>query len=123
MACCLKLGFCTGALKGGCDMALIEMFFTQTAVITPFIREADAQPVYGEPETRKCRIQRTRHLKHVYVDPDGELDEVTANGKMFCCGNPIPPRSLVDMGDEHYIVIHCDVMNGFADHHLEVTLE
>ena len=102
---------------------LIDMFLTRTATITPFIRDGDAEPIYGTPETRKCRIQRNKHMHNVYVNPSGSLDEVTARGIMFCRGEPIPPRSLVDVDNEHFVVVRCNVETGFADHHLEVTIE
>lgn len=104
-------------------MSLIGMFFTQSATITPFVREASGEPVYGETETRPCRMQRGRHLQNVYNNSDGTVDQVLANAKMFCEGAPIPSRSLVVCDGQEFVVINCDVKNGFADHHLEVYLE
>ena len=104
-------------------MGLIEMFFAQEAVITPFVREGDAEPVYGESETRKCRMERGKHLQHTYKNPSGSLDQTVANAKMFCEGEPIPERSLVVCDGQEFVVIDCEVKNGFADNHLEVYLE
>lgn len=104
-------------------MGLISAFFTQTAVITPFIREGNAEPIYGETETRVCRLERGRHLHHLYVNPAGSLDQIEANAKMFCEGDPIPSRSLVVCDGQEFTVINCEIMNGFADNHLEVYLE
>lgn len=104
-------------------MALIDMLLTQSAVITPFIREGNAEPIYGESEVRPCRMERGKHLNHVYKNPSGALDEVAANAKMFCRGGYIPPRSLVVCDGQEFVVINCEVKNGFADNHLEVYLE
>ena len=76
-------------------MALIDLFFRQTATIKPFIREGNGEPVYGNEETRPCRMQRGKRLDSTYKNPDGEIDEVTANARMFCRGEPSPARSLV----------------------------
>ena len=104
-------------------MGLIDLFFTQEAVITPFIREGGAAPVYGESETRACRLERGRHLRHTYVNPNGSLDQLEAKAKMFCTGESIPSRSLVVCDGQEFTVIDCEVKNGFADNHLEVYLE
>ena len=104
-------------------MALIDMFFTQTATITPFVRMGSGKPVYGQAETRKCRMERGKRLQNVYKNLDGTGDEVVANAKMFCTGAPIPSHSIVQCDGQEFVVIDCDVMNGFADHHLEVYLE
>ena len=103
-------------------MSLITAFLAQEATITPFIREGAAEPVYGPPETRKCRMQRGRHLQNA-PGGDGTADQVVANAKMFCEGDPIPERSLVSCCGGEYVVINCDVKNGFFDHHLEVYLQ
>lgn len=104
-------------------MALIEMLFAQTATITPFLREGNGKPVYGPSETRRCRIERGRHLRHTYVNPDGSLDQVEAKTKMFCVGAPIPARSRVVCDGQEFMVVDCEIKNGFADNHLEVYLE
>lgn len=105
-------------------MALIDMFFTQTATITPFVRMGSGKPVYGEAETRKCRMERGKKLQAMLNrNIDGTVDEVVANARMFCTGDPIPSRSIVQCDGQQFTVIDCDVMNGFADHHLEVYLE
>lgn len=104
-------------------MGLIEFFFTQTAAISPFIREANARPVYGTTESRACRLERGRHLRHTYVNPSGSLDQIEARAKMFCTGAAIPARSLVVCDGQQFTVIDCEVKNGFSDNHLEVYLE
>lgn len=103
-------------------MGLIEMYFTQLATITPFVREGDAEPVYGEAETRKCRMERGRHLVSGGA-ANGTTEQIVANAKMFCVGDPIPTRSLVQCDGQEFVVLSCDIMRGFADHHLEVYLE
>ena len=99
------------------------MFFTQTATITPFVREGSGGPVYGKTETRVCRMERGKHLQNVYKNADGTIDQTVAQAKMFCTGSPIPERSLVVCEGQEFVVINCEVKNGFADHHLEVYLE
>lgn len=103
-------------------MSLIEAFFRQTVTVTPYIREGNGEPIYGAAETRKCRLERGRHIQTTYKNPDGQIDEVVANAKMFCTGNPIPEKSLVTFDGQDMTVIRCAVMNGFNDHHLEVYL-
>ena len=102
-------------------MALIEFFFRQTATIRPFLRDAGAEPIYGDSETRECRLQRGKYLTQA-GGASGTVDQIAGNAKMFCVGNPIPSRSIVECDGQEYVVIDCAVKNGFADHHLEVML-
>lgn len=103
------------------------MFFRQVATITPFIREGSGGPIYGQPEVRKCRMERGKHLGRADTPTSGgsagTVDQTIANARMFCTGAPIPERSLVSCDGQDFIVINCDVMTGFADNHLEVYLE
>ena len=103
-------------------MSLIEMLFTQQATITPFLREGNAEPIYGEVESRKCRIERGRYLVNT-AGANGTADQVVANARMFCVGQSIPERSLIDSDGQQYVVINCVIMNGFGDHHLELYLQ
>lgn len=103
-------------------MSLIELFFGQIAIITPFVREASGEPVYGPPDVRKCRMERGKHLT-TGGGASGTVDQTVAQAKMFCVGEPIPERSIVECDGQVFIVINCEVMRGFADNHLEVYLE
>lgn len=103
-------------------MPLIEAFFKQTATIRPYLREGGGGPLYGEEETRACRMERGRHIQTVYKYVDGQVDEVLANAKMFCIGDLIPEKSLVIYDGQEMTVIQCKVATGFKDHHLEVYL-
>lgn len=103
-------------------MSLISAFFAQSAQIRPFIRDGAAEPVYGPSEARKCRLQRGRHLLQT-SGANGTADQVVANAKMFCEGDPIPERSIVEVDGQSYTVISCDIKNGFVDNHLEVYLQ
>lgn len=106
-------------------MALIDIFLNQEAVIKPYIREANGEPVYGEPEQepRKCRMNHNRNLQTTYKNPDGQIDQVLVSVTMFCTGAPIPPKSRVTCEGEEYIVIRCRPLKGFEASHLEVYLE
>ena len=105
-------------------MALIDFLLTQQCTITPWIREAEGEDVYGQPETRACRIQADRRLDHTYVNPRGALDQVHANNsKMFCRGAIIPTRSKVECDGQEYIVVKCYQARGFKESHLEVLLQ
>lgn len=104
-------------------MPLIDFLLTQTAVIKPWIRQADGEDLYGDEQIRKCRLQRGRFLEHTYKNPSGALDQAPAKAKMFCTGSPIPERSIVTVDDEEYTVVSCYRAYGFAEDHLEVTLE
>lgn len=103
-------------------MSLISAFLAQSAEIRPFIREGAAEPLYGQIEARKCRLQRGRHLVQT-SGANGTADQVVANAKMFCEGLPIPERSIVTVDGIEYVVISCEIKNGFSDHHLEVYLQ
>lgn len=103
-------------------MALIDAFFTQTATIQPFSHMGNGAPIYGEAETRACRMERGKNLRTV-GGASGDVEEIVAHARMFCTGNPIPSRSKVACEGQEFTVINCVVMNGFADHHLEVYLE
>ena len=104
-------------------MPLIDFLLTQEAVVTPFLREAGGEDIYGDPETRKCRLQLGPDLEHTYKNPDGTFDQVLARGKMYCTGEPIPARSKVMADGEEYIVLTCYRARGFKASHLEVVLE
>lgn len=104
-------------------MSMIGFLLCQTATITPWVRYANGKDIYGEPETRKCRIQRSRDLEHTYKNPAGGMDQVLARAKMFCTGDPIPERSKVTVNGSEYIVLECYRAFGFGEDHLEVTLQ
>lgn len=104
-------------------MALIDAFLKWTAQIKPYLRDAGGEILYGETESRKCRMQRGGNLRTTYKNPDGQIDQVIANAKMFCTGEPIPTKSIVIFEGKEYVVMRCDVATGFSDNHLEVYLE
>lgn len=104
-------------------MSMIRFLLRQTAVIKPWIRYANGEDIYGDPEERPCRLQRTRDLEHTYKNPDGTLDQVVARAKMFCTGDPIPERSIVTVDENEYIVLECYRAFGFGEDHLEVVLQ
>lgn len=104
-------------------MALIELFFTQTVTIQPFIRQGAGVPIYGETETRKCRLERGRKARSSGFGASGVVDDEPAGARMYCVGSPIPVGSIVGYGGRDYVVTQCLVMNGFMDDHLEVTLQ
>lgn len=104
-------------------MALIDLFFTQSVTIRPFIRMGAGEPLYGEPETRRCRLERGKSLRNGGFGAAGIVNTQPAGARMYCTGSPIPNGSLVEYEDRDYVVVSCKIMNGFADHHLEVTLE
>lgn len=104
-------------------MSMIGFLLRQEAVIRPWIRSANGEDIYGQPEVRRCRIQRSRELQHTYKNPDGGMDQVIARARMFCEGSPIPERSAVTVDGEEYIVTDCYRACGFGEDHIEVTLE
>lgn len=104
-------------------MSMISFLLRQTATVKPWIRFANGEDIYGETETRMCRLQRRRDLEHTYKNPDGTMDQVIARAKMFCTGEAIPERSKVSVDGEEYIVIECYRAAGFGEDHLEVVLQ
>lgn len=105
-------------------MSVIERFFTQVVTIKPFIREGSGMPVYGDTETRKCRLEfGIKHRSPRGRGASGVLDTTTAGCRMFCCGEPIPMKSIVIYKDMEFVVADCHIMRAFSVSHLEVELE
>ena len=104
-------------------MSMIERFFTQEVKIRPFVRDGSGIPIYGEPETRKCRIEFGVKLNRSGHGASGTVESVPAGARMFCTGDPIPMRSIVTYKDRDFTVNGCNIMRGFASSHLEVSLE
>ena len=104
-------------------MSLIDALCTQRAVIRPYLRYAGGKTVYGEPETRACRLEPGPKTKVVYKNTDGSIVETVASALMFCPNPPIPIGSEVTCSGRTMRVIQCDQMRGFAPNHLEVLLE
>ena len=105
-------------------MSMIGFLLRQEAVIRPWIRCANGEDIFGEAETRKCRLQRGRNLEDNYFKKAaGSMDQVIARAKMFCTGEPIPERSIVTVDGTEYTVIECYRAIGFGEDHIEVTLE
>ena len=103
-------------------MSLIQLFFRQSVTIRPFIRIASGEPIYGEPETRRCRLERGKTLQKSF-SPDGVVNQAPSGARLYCTGSAIPLGSIVETPERDYIVTQCQVLNGFADDHLEVTLQ
>ena len=105
-------------------MSLINLFLNQVVTIKPYIREGSGKPIYGETETRKCRLEfGIKNETIIGKGVTGILNATTAGCRMFCCGDPIPMRSIVTYKDREYVVMDCHIMRGFSDNHLEVILE
>ena len=104
-------------------MPLIEFLFRQTVRIQPFLRQSSGEPIYGPEETRRCRLERGASLSSSGHGASGVYNSSPAGAKMFCCGAPIPIGSIVITDERDYVVTNCRIMNGFSDHHLEVTLQ
>lgn len=104
-------------------MSLMGFLLTQTVTILPFIRDGCGEPIYGNPEVRKCRLEYGKIQHGVSLGASGYVEEQRAGARMFCLGEKIPIRSIVTYKNQDYIVTQCRILNGFADDHLEVTLE
>ena len=104
-------------------MSLIKPFLTEEITIEPFVRVGGGQIVYGEKETRPCRIEPAPNTKVVYKNPHGALAETVASATVFCEGEEIPVNSKVYCNGHEMRVIKCALMRGFGQHHLEVSLE
>lgn len=104
-------------------MGMLSFFLNQTCAIYPFIREGSGEPIYGDPEYRKCRLETGGNLKTTGVGTGGNVLQVTASARMFCEGEYIPSKSRVVLDGRNYIVINCDICRTMVNHHLEVYLE
>lgn len=104
-------------------MGLIDFLLSKQAIIKPYQGQADGEPVYGEPETRPCRVEiHTNLTDGVKTVAAGQYDNAPANATMFTTGEAIPLRSSVVIEGHEYTVAECKVMVGFKAHHLEVKL-
>lgn len=101
---------------------MIGFLLTQTAEIQAYKGYRNGDDAYAEPETRKCRVQYGKYNRHLYKDPSGEAETITANAKMFTTGDPIPPRSIVTVDGQRMTVTDCYIARGFSADHLEVYL-
>ena len=104
-------------------VSLISPFLTEEIIIEPYVRMGGGQIIYGEAETRPCRIEPAPKTKVVYKNPHGSLVETTAGALVFCEGDAIPINSRVTVKGHEMRVIQCSLMRGFGRHHLEVSLE
>ena len=115
---------CTRESLGVVAVALIDFVLTQECTIYPWLRQYNGEDVYGEPETRRCRILVKKKLEQkIGIGAHGVLDMEGSNAKMFCTGDPIKARSKVECEDETFIVIDCYRARGFVPDHLEVVLQ
>lgn len=103
-------------------MGLIAAFFNQECIIRPFDHLGDGEPVYGEEETRPCRLQDGLHLRTTYKHPSGQIDQVEARAKLFCEGPKIPASSIVTCDGAEYVVVDCNAARGFFPNHQEAYL-
>lgn len=101
---------------------MIDFLLRQRCTVRPWLRTEGGEDVYGEAEERKCRVQTGRNLQNA-SGADGAADTVPAMAMMFCTGERIPERSLVTCEGRTYIVVICREAQGFAQKHLEVTMQ
>ena len=100
---------------------IIDVLLRQRCEIMPWAGMEQGRDVYGETESRACRLQEGRKLESE-GGVDGTADTARAAALMFCTGEPIPARSRVRCGDKEYTVTACAVAHGLGQEHLEVTL-
>lgn len=101
---------------------MIDFLLRQRCRVSPWLGLRDGADAYGPEEERACRLQRARHLQNPGGAP-GTRDDIPARAMMFCTGEMIPARSLVECEGERYVVTDCARARGFAEEHLEVTLQ
>lgn len=101
---------------------MIDFLLRQRCQVSPWLGLRDGVDEYGEAEERKCRLQMNRRLESTAGVP-GVQDVIPARALMFCTGEMIPERSVVECEGERYIVTGCKKTRGFAEEHLEVTLQ
>ena len=101
---------------------MIDFLLRQRCRVRPWQGLRDGQDEYGPEEERACRLQMNRRLENGANVP-GVQDVVPARALMFCTGGMIPERSAVECEGERYVVTGCKRVRGFAEEHLEVTLQ
>lgn len=109
-------------------MAIIDFLLREDVTVVPYLHQGNGEPIYGEPEERKCRMEKGLHLRTTYKHPSGEVVQTVAKAKMFVRGDVIPVGSIVRFTDRfgnysEMTVIDCLTMQGFTQDHLEVILE
>ena len=98
---------------------MIDVLLRQRCTVRPWLRTEGGADVYGAEQERKCRVQTGLRLEN----GAGGTDTVAARAMMFCTGEMIPERSQVVCEGRTYIVLACREAQGFAQTHLEVTME
>lgn len=101
---------------------IIDFLLRQRCRVSPWLGLRNGMDQYGETEERACRLQMNRRLENPAGAP-GVKDVIPARALMFCTGEMIPERSVVECEGERYIVTGCKRTRGFAEEHLEVTLQ
>ena len=101
---------------------LIDFLLRQQCEVRPWLRMENGEDLYGEAQTRACRLQEARRLENGPA-AEGVSDTVTAGALMFCTGEMIPERSLVTCEGREFIVLSCKTERGWGQEHLEVTLQ
>lgn len=101
---------------------LIDFLLRQRCQVLPFLGTQGGEDRYGESQERRCRLQEAQRLENPGGAP-GVRDDIPARAMMFCTGDMIPPRSVVTCEGRRYVVTGCVRARGFAEEHLEVTLQ
>ena len=102
-------------------MGLIALLLNQECTVRPYIRMGGGEPLFGEEETRPCRLERGQHQVCFRRD-SGQTDQVEARARLFCEGGEIPPGSRVTCEGESYTVANCVGYRRFDLDHQEVYL-
>lgn len=100
---------------------IIDFLLRQQCEISPWMGLRQGRDLYGEAETRACRLQEARELG-AESGMDGTVDTVRARALMFCTGESVPARSRVRCEGREYTVLACREARGLGQKHLEVTL-
>lgn len=103
-------------------MGLFDALLTQEASVEEYAGYRDGEETYLPARVRPCRLQRGELLSRAGKGASGDIDQVTATARMYCTGEPFPPRSRVTVDGKTMTVVSCYRATGLGLHHLEVTL-
>ena len=107
-------------------MTIPGCLLNQTCRIRPYLREAMGESLYGDWETRRCRVETAPVIRTVPVSVGGRIEEIPVRARMFTEGGLIPVLSEVEiclLGQTQKMrVLQLSVMWGLTYSHLEAAL-
>ena len=103
-------------------MSLLRCFLNDTCQIFPYLREGAGEPLYGDPEPRRCRLDEGIRLRADLTGLSGTVLEAPGGARLFLEGDPVPVKSRVVVRGRDFAVTACHLCEAFSGHHVELEL-